>query len=574
MSGTFAVRRKGTKRARPWDLTARDIKGVSSPQAEDIQETKRQRPEKPFPTTTDEATSKNTSHATTVALPSPSPDAAAVDNVDPNSVRDTQPNAGATGRWTLEEDAKLNFAVTNTCKKKRGNEHRKDWVAIAALVPGRTKKQCNNRWHDTQIDPPTARGCKWTADEDKKLKDAVRVHGGKNWERIAALVPGRTKLQCSSRWHHALVYSIDPMTVRAGKWTADEDKQLKDVVRAHGGKNWGGIAALVPGRTKRQCVSRWHATLVSNMDPTTAHAGKWTADEDNKLLDAVRAHGAYNWGAIAALVPGRTRGQCCDRWHATLDPSIDPATARAGQWTADEDKKLKDAVPTHGGKNWESIAALVPGRTKKQCYNRWHDNLDPSIGWATARTGKWTADEDKKLKDAVPTQDDKNWETIALLVPGRTKIQCRKRWHDTLDPSIGWATARTGKWTAAEDKMLKDAVLAHGGKNWKEIATLVPGRTKMQCRNRWCDALVSNIDPATARAGKWTADEDKILKDAVATHGANNWEEITALVPGRTKKQCRDRWYIYLDPNRSTAREKEYGTLNKKAILGQDPPFP
>jgi hypothetical protein len=39
--------------------------------------------------------------------------------------------------------------------------------------------------------------------------------------------------------------------------------------------------------------------------------------------------------------------------------------ARTGKWAEDEDIKLKDAVETHGGNNWGAIAALVPGRTKR-----------------------------------------------------------------------------------------------------------------------------------------------------------------------------------------------------------------
>jgi hypothetical protein len=82
----------------------------------------------------------------------------------------------------------------------------------------------------------------------------------------------------------------------------------------------------------------------------------------------VRAHGAKNWFLIAALVPGRTKRQCNLRWRNALDPSIDPTTARTGKnWTADEDRKLKGAISTHGGKNWAVISGLVPGRTKVQC---------------------------------------------------------------------------------------------------------------------------------------------------------------------------------------------------------------
>jgi hypothetical protein len=56
----------------------------------------------------------------------------------------TQPKVGAARaplrRWTLEEDTKLTSAVKTTCKKKDCGEYRTDWVAVAALVPGRTKK--------------------------------------------------------------------------------------------------------------------------------------------------------------------------------------------------------------------------------------------------------------------------------------------------------------------------------------------------------------------------------------------------------------------------------------------------
>jgi hypothetical protein len=34
-------------------------------------------------------------------------------------------------------------------------------------------------------------------------------------------------------------------------------------------------------------------------------------------------------------------------------------TGRSGTWTAGEDSKLKDAVQTHGDKDWVAIAALV-----------------------------------------------------------------------------------------------------------------------------------------------------------------------------------------------------------------------
>jgi hypothetical protein len=294
-----------------------------------------------------------------------------------------------------------------------------------------------------------------------------------------------------------------------GSWTSEEDAKLTSALANTSKKkygkeykiDWAAVAALVPSRTHRQCRNRWQGVLDSNIDPTTARAGKWTAVEDNKLKDAVQTHGGEDWGAIAALVPGRTRKQCCMRWHDTLNPSIALTAGREGKWTADEDNKLKDAVQTHGGKNWDAIAALVPGRMSSQCCNRWHDALNPNIDPTTARAGKWTAVEDSKLKDAIQTHGGKNWDAIAALVLGRTKIQCYNRWHDVLDPSIDRTTGRMGKWLEAEDSKLQDAVKAHGDQDWAAIAALVPGRTNKQCRCRCYRFLDRSSDRASGRTG-------------------------------------------------------------------------
>jgi hypothetical protein len=557
--------RKTAKRTFPWDLKAEEIQlALPPPQDEDIRMTKKPRLQESLHASTDGAARKTPSSDISVGLPYPDTppsndtvdastlrrsqrqtqlppietseeeldydddddsnaddadyvDYAAADHSDSDPVMDMYPNARTTRAprrwtkkedpaptkivshdtmltlppvdvdadadpvkmlvistrhnncWTPDEDVELTNALRNTYKKKRGKEYKIDWVAVAALVPGRTKKQCRYRWRHylvSKFDPPMARVGKWTADEVKKLKDAVPTQGDKNWETIAALVPGRTKVQCYDGWRVALLSNIDPSTARVGKWTADEAKKLRDAVLAHGGKNWSEIAALVPGRTRVQCLDRWtksdvanrnrRDTLVSNIDPSTARVGKWTADEAKKLRDAVLAHGGNNWKEIAALVPGRTRVQCLDRWtksdapnrnrRDTLDSNVDTTTARVGRWTADEDKMLKDAVCD---KNWETIAALVPCRTKKQCWNRWR-LLGHGIAPTARRSDKFTADEDKMLRDAV-AHGGNNWKVIAALVPGRLKKQCWNRWR-ALGPSIALTAGRTDKWTADEDK--------------------------------------------------------------------------------------------------------------------------
>jgi hypothetical protein len=162
---------------------------------------------------------------------------------------------------------------------------------------------------------------------------------------------------------------------------------------------------------------------------------------------------------------------------------------------------------------------------------------------------------------------------------GSNGKECWSRWKHGLDVSIDRmngrndrANGRKSSWTAVQDSKLKDALQTHGGENWNAIAALVPGRTRNESSNRWHNALNPSFDPTAGREGKWTEGDIKLM-DAVQRHGGNNWIEIAALAPGRTKHQCWDRWKKYMDPYRSTAREGEHDTLNKLPALGQDRSF-
>jgi hypothetical protein len=549
---TFTVRRKAAKRTFPWDIPAEEIQlALTRPHDDDgyVRETNRPRLEEPVPRSTDEAPTENTAHNITVALPAAdnAPTATAATESEP--VTDTHPNVRATGTshfWKPAEDEKLTRAITSTRKKKHKGRVTIDWAAICALVSGRTRKQCKNRWHkvlDPSIDRTNGRTGKWKEDEDVELKNAVHKHDGKDWVAIAALVQGRTKKQCQSRWRDV----SDPRTTetngRTGKWEEEEVIKLKAAVQIQGVRDWAAVAALVPGRTKKQCFYRWRDVSNPITNQVNGRTGKWNEDEDIKLKAAVQIHGDKDWVAISAQVSGRTTIQCHNRWRNTLDPRTNQANGRTGKWKEEEDTKLKDAVHKHGGKDWDAIAALVPGRTKKQCHSRWRNTLDPSINQASGRTcKKWNEDEDIELKNAVHKHGSKDWAAITALVQGRTSSQCRHRWREVLVPRTNQANGRTGKWREEEDIELKNAVHKHGGKDWAAIAALVQGRTSSQCQHRWRDVSNRITNRANGRAGKWEEGEDIALKNAVHKHRGEDWVAVAALVSGRTRKQCQNRW--------------------------------
>jgi hypothetical protein len=279
-----------------------------SPPDEDIPARKKPRLQESLPVTASEADTLSGSPDASVAAPP------IAGGRDPVAASPTQPNAGATWvprrGWTPEADTKLTTAKA-TCKKKYGENYRTDWVAVAALVPGRTKQQCKDRWYILQLhsksDETTARvGKWWTQDEDSTLEG--------DWAAISSLVSGRTKHQCWNRWHVILESKKNETIARRGTWTTKEDAKLKDAVEKHNGKDWAAISELVPGRTKRQCNKRRHDVLHARSHETIKRTGAWTIDEDSTLEHAVEKHNGENWAAISALVPSRTKMQCYDRW--------------------------------------------------------------------------------------------------------------------------------------------------------------------------------------------------------------------------------------------------------------------
>jgi hypothetical protein len=137
------------------------------------------------------------------------------------------------------------------------------------------------------------------------------------------------------------------------------------------------------------------------------------------------------------------------------------------KFSSEEDQQLRDLVAQYGTGYgiWTQIAPSIPGKTAKQCSDRWR-----------YRT-RWTPEEDQQLRELV-NQHGTNWTVIADNMPGRTARQCRERWNLYLNPTL-----TNNPWTPEEDKLLLEKYKEFGPK-WTRIAEFLSGRTDLDCQNR------------------------------------------------------------------------------------------
>lgn len=111
-----------------------------------------------------------------------------------------------------------------------------------------------------------------------------------------------------------------------------------------------------------------------------------------------------------------------------------------------------------------------------------------------------------------------------------------------------------GVWKNTEDEILKAAVMKYGKTQWARISSLLVRKTPKQCKTRWYEWL----DPSIKKT-EWSKEEDEKLLH-LAKLMPTQWRTIAPLV-GRAPAQCLERYQKLLDEAESRAAGEEEDDL-------------
>nr|VDD48950.1 unnamed protein product [Brassica oleracea] len=252
-----------------------------------------------------------------------------------------------------------------------------------------------------------------------------------------------------------------------------------------------------------------------------------------------------NWDQLD--IKNRSAAECEARWMSSEDPLINQ-----GPWTAAEDDYIRLVTQNKSVTEWLDVAvSLGTNRTPFQCLARYQRSLNTDI-----LRREWTPEEDHQLRAAVGLFGEKDWQSVANEIEGRTGTQCSNRWNKSLVPSrkrVGKSNSKEAKWSSEEDKRLRVALTFFGAKNYNKIAQFVPGS--------WKDSLDPRLN-----FGSWTEEEVTKYNEAVKEHGDSNWSKVAAHVYSRTSKQCSRRWET-LNPHLKLLK-REAMRLRREATIG------
>mmetsp|Transcript_11375 Transcript_11375/g.27094 ORF Transcript_11375/g.27094 Transcript_11375/m.27094 type:complete len:485 (-) Transcript_11375:196-1650(-) len=289
----------------------------------------------------------------------------------------------------------------------------------------------------------------------------------------------------------------------------------------------------------------------------SASKGKivWTADEDEQLFNAVELDKQHrvddseddeDWDMIAQSVPGKTAVQCFKRYLVLNrdrggGESSFEAAAAASAAAEDKDKGEEHEDNQFNSKPNATTSMKRPGSSSEQGQETKRPKAAAAATTVKAETAstadvRWSQDESRLLTKLVDQYKDlaaPRWNEIASNFHDKAAVDCLTKYQTLKKPRV---VKGKGSWTAEEDAILIEK-RRELGKKWAKISAFLPGREGKQCRERF----VNHLDP-DLKKGEWTDNEESILIAMHQQHG-NRWSTISKELPGRSENHVKNHWY-------------------------------
>ncbi|XP_063288942.1 snRNA-activating protein complex subunit 4 isoform X1 [Pelobates fuscus] len=259
-----------------------------------------------------------------------------------------------------------------------------------------------------------------------------------------------------------------------------------------------------------------------------------TAEHDWEKISNINFEGAHSAEKLRKI------------WQNSEHPHISKK-----EWKEEEVTKLLEIAAKQKYVNWQAITQeLGTKRTAFQCLQK-YQQLNKDF-----RRKEFTKEEDDMLTHLVQQMRVGNhipYRRISYFMEGREPMQLLCRWSKTLNPSL-----KRGNWSPSEDELLLKAVSKYGEKDWYKIQNEVPGRSDVQCRERYMKGLHADL-----KKGKWSVEEKNKLLELIEKHGVGHWSKVSSELTHRTGSQCLSKWKSLMGFfKRSPGRQRK-----KKAVI-------
>lgn len=257
---------------------------------------------------------------------------------------------------------------------------------------------------------------------------------------------------------------------------------------------------------------------------------RWSEEEDRTLLSTyqncrkdvqvvvdIDLEDDGIWEHVSSIMPSRTAVQCLLRYMkltaAKRIPEIDCVAAMDENNKRDyDDLKLSPSTAS------TCSASGSSGNSRKklkhdESYDDWTEEETERLEQIMLEYGDNSKYRPKEYilditsfhflatdsyiscSNNTSTATTPDWDAIARHFEGKCPIDCLTQWQNISLPD---QVKGKGSWTPTEDTILREKRAAFGRK-WSKIAEYLPGRSGKQCRERYINHLNPNL-----KRGEWT----------------------------------------------------------------------